>query len=383
MRYNKILKGDNLSYLHGTELINLKAEISYLMSLFDEFGASEIELPSLLDASVLVDVYGEDIRNRVYSAFDSFGNKKILRPDFTVPIVQTHIASGSSVGKYSYSGLVWRSQPSGGKKPSEYYQAGLEYFHEVQSARADAEIFELFYRCARGSELNSELGDMGILRAIVNCLDISDNKRNLLLRHLWRPKRFRQLMSQLATGDTLPASRSALFKAIQNEQIEDYIIANGPVIGKRSLKEIVLRATELFKQETRKPISQAIVSMIEMIQSLRCSLGDAPKKLTEFLSLGRELRDVQDNLSSRIQAIAELDIDVSRLNFATSLPKTSLEYYDGFIFTISIQGLPNLPPVAQGGRYNALTGILGKGAHIPAVGGIIRPEILCSLRGKV
>ena len=37
------------------------------------------------------------------------------------------------------------------------------------------------------------------------------------------------------------------------------------------------------------------------------------------------------------------------------------------------------PPVASGGRYDALTAVLGQGAAIPAVGGIIRPGLVAEL----
>ena len=78
--------------------------------------------------------------------------------------------------------------------------------------------------------------------------------------------------------------------------------------------------------------------------------------------------------------MTEIGIDIGKLSFATNLSQTSLEYYDGFIFSMSVKGLPNIPPISQGGRYNELTSILAKGASVPAVGGIIRPEILSSLR---
>ena len=41
----------------------------------------------------------------------------------------------------------------------------------------------------------------------------------------------------------------------------------------------------------------------------------------------------------------------------------------------------DLPPVASGGRYDALTAVLGQGASIPAVGGVIRPGLVARLRG--
>ena len=41
---------------------------------------------------------------------------------------------------------------------------------------------------------------------------------------------------------------------------------------------------------------------------------------------------------------------------------------------------PALPPVASGGRYDALTAVLGQGRSIPAVGGVIRPGLVAALK---
>jgi ATP phosphoribosyltransferase regulatory subunit len=56
-----------------------------------------------------------------------------------------------------------------------------------------------------------------------------------------------------------------------------------------------------------------------------------------------------------------------------------MEYYDGFTF--AFVGPADLPPVASGGRYDALTAVLGQGKSIPAVGGIIRPNLVAALKG--
>ena len=79
--------------------------------------------------------------------------------------------------------------------------------------------------------------------------------------------------------------------------------------------------------------------------------------------------------------MAQLDIDVKNLDFEVSFGRTSMEYYDGFVFEMGpIINKVSSIPFAQGGRYNELTRIL---SHLEgcenspnAVGGIIRPEIL-------
>ena len=91
------------------------------------------------------------------------------------------------------------------------------------------------------------------------------------------------------------------------------------------------------------------------------------------------MRSACRRVEERIEAMSELKLNVNNLQFYASSNRTGLEYYDGFIFKFHLKQKPDLPPVAQGGRYNALTRVLNKGSAIPAVGGIIRPEILNSL----
>ena len=370
----------NIGMRYGSSLLKLRTVITNLMTSFQEAGALELDMPSLLDSASLIDLYGEDIRNQAFITTGPINEEKILRPDFTVPIVEMHIATEKKEAKYSYSGTVWRSQPHGSRQPTEYYQAGFECFHQTDPARADAEIFALFQQCAWGLELDIELGDIAILRAVVSSLDISDNKRSLLLRHLWRPNRFRQLIRQLSQGNNVSKSRSILFQSIVKDKLNEYVEATGPKIGLRSLNEIKKRSKELLNEELSRPISLNLVKLIEEVLALQCPLSQASREITRFFSIGDELRNVSYNLENRIDAMSELGIDVKNLRFLTNLSRTSLEYYDGFVFSTSIKARPYLAPVSQGGRYNALTKILGKGADIPAVGGIVRPEILALVR---
>ena len=76
----------------------------------------------------------------------------------------------------------------------------------------------------------------------------------------------------------------------------------------------------------------------------------------------------------------EHGIDPQTVEFEGSYGRTSLEYYDGFVFGFHAPARPDLPPVASGGRYDALTLRLGDGKTHPAVGGVIRPDILLTLR---
>jgi ATP phosphoribosyltransferase regulatory subunit len=60
-----------------------------------------------------------------------------------------------------------------------------------------------------------------------------------------------------------------------------------------------------------------------------------------------------------------------------------MEYYDGFVFSFVARFSGSEEVVASGGRYDALTAVLGQGRSIPAVGGIVRPHLVAALRGCV
>ena len=50
------------------------------------------------------------------------------------------------------------------------------------------------------------------------------------------------------------------------------------------------------------------------------------------------------------------------------------------MFGFTAENRPDLPVVASGGRYDALTQVLGQGRSIAAVGGVIRPEVLVAVQ---
>jgi ATP phosphoribosyltransferase regulatory subunit len=95
------------------------------------------------------------------------------------------------------------------------------------------------------------------------------------------------------------------------------------------------------------------------------------------------ISDAVDSLALRMEALAAHGINVDELPFEASYGRTSMEYYDGFVFGLYCPERPDLPPIATGGRYDALTRRLGGSISIPAVGGVIRPDLVAQLEGQV
>ena len=79
--------------------------------------------------------------------------------------------------------------------------------------------------------------------------------------------------------------------------------------------------------------------------------------------------------------LSALGIVPGAILFDASHGRQTMEYYDGFTFTFQADRA-GWPPVASGGRYDALTRVLGRGREIPAVGGIIRPGLVAELEAQ-
>ena len=108
------------------ERAEARAVAERLYAAFLAEGALPVEADILQPAEVLLDLYGEDIRARAYVTSDPLKGEMMLRPDFTVPVVQMHMAHGAEPARYAYSGEVFRKQEHLTARKSEYFQVGYE-----------------------------------------------------------------------------------------------------------------------------------------------------------------------------------------------------------------------------------------------------------------
>ena len=355
----------------------IRAEAERLFALFRAAGALPVDADILLPAETLLDLYGEDIRARAYVTHDPIRGEMMLRPDFTVPVVQAHMTGGADPARYCYLGEVFRSQDHLGDRPSEYLQVGFEIFDRSAPEQADAEVFALFHQALQPLILTTVTGDIGILMAAIRGLDTTDRRKAALLRHIWRPKRFRALLDRFAGRAPLPAARVQLLDHLASGALDQLIAATGPLIGLRSAEEIAERSVALLEDARTPPISALESAMLYDLLGLETNAAAA---LTHLRGISRHLPAITpavDRFGARLDALSVRGIAPALLPFVASHGRSAMEYYDGFVFTF----LAGDDPVASGGRYDALTAVLGQGRSIPAVGGIIRPHLVAALKG--
>jgi ATP phosphoribosyltransferase regulatory subunit len=351
------------------------AEAARLRGLFEAAGAQPVETSVLQPAEVLLDLYGEDIRARAYVTSDALRGEQMLRPDFTVPVVQMHMEHGAEPARYTYSGEVFRRQEEDARRPNEYVQVGFEIFERDAPEAADAEVFSMFFNILHPLRLRAATGDIGILMAAVDGLRTTDRRKAALRRHIWRPRRFRALIERFSGRAPVPETRAALLSA------RDPMAGAGPLIGLRGEDEIISRINALREDAQTAPISETEVDLLDAILAVRETSPNALERLRDIAVDMAAIQGAVDRLARRLEALDGRGIDIGALDFEASYGRTQMEYYDGFVFGFHAENRPDLPPVATGGRYDALTRHLGQGREIPAVGGVIRPGLVLDLGG--
>lgn len=337
-----------------------------ILEAFKAAGAAEVAPDILLPAETLLDLYGEDIRARAYVTTDPVRGEVMLRPDFTVPVVQMHMQDGAEPARYCYLGEVFRKQDQGDTRPenprdNEYLQAGFEMFS--RDPDADAELFALFHSILAPLKLEATMGDMDLLLDAVSGLPLSPVRRAALTHHIWRPKRFERMLERFS----------------HPTKARVFAVNDAPWTGQRSPEEMDERIARLEADTAEKPLPAI---WRERLHRLFSVAGPAPAALDELRVLADHIpaiAEAVERLAARLKALTERGIDPATVRFDASHGRRTMEYYDGMTFTFASAGHPNWPPVASGGRYDALTAVLGQGDAIPAVGGIIRPGLVAAL----
>ena len=306
---------------------------------------------------MLLDLYGEDIRARAYVTPDPLRGEQMLRPDFTVPVVQRHMAESAEPARYTYAGPVFRHQDSDNGRAAQSEQVGYEVFDSGPADAIEVEVFALFHQILAPLGVTASTGDVGLLVAVIEGLTTSDARKAALRRHIWRPSRFQALLARFA----------------QPVGLKD-LGAGGQQIGLRNASDVELRLLQLADEAAAPPIPQ---HEIEALNDLFEIKGHLPEAFAQLQALARRLPAIVsavDHMALRITALTSAGVDVSQIGFEAAYGLTAMEYYDGFVFGFYAQHV-GWPPVASGGRYDALTRVLGQGRDVPAVGGIIRPEL--------
>ena len=346
-----------------TAKADIRAEADRLRAAFEARGASVFEADILQPAGALLNLYGEDIRARAFVTHDPIRGEMMLRPDFTVPLVQRHLEQGGGPQAYTYAGEVFRRHEDDEDRPNEYIQVGYERFGDADEPDADAEVFAAIATALGDVDVTATIGSFDVLTAAVESLDTPERRKRALLRHLWRPARFNALIDRFSRAAPPPPPMPD---------------PDTPHVGLRSRADIKARIATLKAEAETPPLDAAEVARLRALTAIRAPAPDAVAEMTRLADGDDRIAKAVAGVEAILTALKATGTDPGSLTFETSFGLTSLEYYSGFVFGFARAGHA---PVATGGRYDLLTAAMSGGAPIPAVGGVIRPEVLLALKG--
>ena len=292
------------------------AEADRVRNVFAGRNAVVVQTDVLQPAETLLDVYGEDIRGRSYLTSDPVRGEMVLRPDFTVPVVQMHMQSHAEPARYTYAGKVFRKQDSDPDRLNEFVQVGYEVFDGVNPALADAEVFAAIRDALGDLPLRAATGDIGILTAAVAGLRTSQARKDALTRHIWRPRRFRALLDRFGGRSPVPSTRAALLKA------DDPFADAGADIGKRSRSEVESRIAALRADAALPPVSGEEMALLDTLMGLRETSDHVLSRLRDIAVDMPAISPAVMRLNARLDALENYGVDVGSLEFEGSYGRT-------------------------------------------------------------
>ncbi len=340
-------------------------------------GFERIEPAILHPASIFLDMSGEEIRSRLFLTSGAAGEELCLRPEYTIPVCLSYLASvkGGGIAEYSYLGPVFRAHAGQG---GERAQTGLESFGRRDAEAADAEIFALSQEAlaAAGGYLVVRQGDARLFDSALDTLDLPDLWRRRLRRGVAHGRSLAAILdghgqSALAQPGVLAAMESA-DHAGARALVQDLLaIAGVETVGGRTAGEIADRFLEQAALRSGEPIGADRREVLETFLSISGDPDEAARELRRLADSAKlDLGPALDAFELRNGFIAARGVAIGQTRFSAAFVR-DFEYYTGFVFEARDPAAPDSKPALAGGRYDALARRLGATVDIPAVGAAI------------
>jgi ATP phosphoribosyltransferase regulatory subunit len=353
---------------------------------FEAMRATPIDPPILQPLSLILDLAGEVMRERLFVVQAEGGEEAVLRPDFTIPAVRAHIDSRRKGGRYVYEGKAFRAAPAGRETSEEFLQLGLEVFEAGDAPHADGEIAGLAWRSAVAGgreDLVLILGDVALFGAFIDSLALAEPLAARIKRAFSNPRRLRQVLEPVgdgrgppepASGERLARVLSSLPEPEAAAVLQDlWALAGIEPAGGRSAAEIVHRLAQRSIAARAPELTADQAAQISRYLAISHTPAAALEAIARLAGPdGKRLRTALTNWERRLRALEDEGAPTDRMLLSTGFGR-SFDYYDGMLFEVRSAALGELRPVAAGGRYDSLPARLGATLATGAVGCMVRP----------
>lgn len=368
-------------------------QISRASAALTARGGGFVDLPTLLPASLVLELAGEGLRPRLFFATAPDGGEMCLRPDLTIAAATQYVAHSTHDNDpfaWACKGQVFRAPREGEARAPEFVQIGLERFGDTDVVATDVTIFLAAWGACvatHSGPLHVRLCDGGLLPAIVAGADMPEVWRTALLEQTAHSRAFLNILAQ-ASGQGPMRVITALEQELADLPFDtardrvEKAIASGDLslAATRTLDDITARlqtrAKRILAPRLPAPIAQTLFQLATFAQVT--TLDDTLNHVIMLAArIGVDLVAWCDDWHARLAAI-EADTRNALIHCRfDALGEEAFDYYDGMAFDIATSD-DFSRPVATGGRYDRLVGEISGGIrHARAIGCVIRPDRFC------
>ncbi len=326
-------------------------------------GFKYIELPSVIEASHIVQRSGESFRKFIFSFTDQGGNELCLRPDLTIVSCLRYLENNlKGKEKIFYNGQAYRKSEN--KKDSIVRnQVGFEIIGSRNEKNDDKEIINTSLKCLKNFNYSSgeiTIGNVEIFNLLISKLDIPKRWKLRLSRHFWREDYFNDLLKRLETNSDVDPTiveidKKRYFRMLKNDQ--------STIIANRTIDEILSRFDKKIKDPRRPSKGRNISKIIKEFLKIKCPINNAAKVLNKFFKKYK----INLLVDQKYFPISKNKINKLNVTFSAAFGR-QLEYYTGMVFKIDIKSKSKIINCCNGGRYDKLISNLGSKKQTPAVG---------------
>ncbi|MFZ9856964.1 MAG: ATP phosphoribosyltransferase regulatory subunit [Roseiflexaceae bacterium] len=341
-------------------------------------GYQAIELPLLEHRDLYVRKLGEELAGKIYE-FSFNGRDLALRPEWTASVLRAYISKLVDQPvplRLRYTGPVFRYERPQRGTWRQFTQIGGEMIG-APAPRADAEV--LGVACAGLHavgirEYHISIGHIGIIRALLGSLGVSERTRSVLT---WSLERMRNrgvdvvrdaLMSEIE-GEQQGFDTTVL-AGLDDAQAEDLLLHTLRSIGvnlqfgTRPPEEIVRRLVRTLRTHDQRPTVERAIAFLAELSVIRGAPAQALADVTDLITRYQLPDPGLAEVRALIDLLAPHGVDMQRVTLDFGIGR-GLHYYTGMMFEIDdLRGLQ----LCGGGRYDELVGALGGKQSVPAVG---------------
>ncbi|NJN19326.1 MAG: ATP phosphoribosyltransferase regulatory subunit [Oscillochloris sp.] len=358
------------------EQARVEAVRALLMANLAAFGYMPLDLPTIESRQLYQRKLGDDLVGKVYEF--SFGGRDLaLRPEWTASLLRAYVGGMQDQPlplRLSYCGPVFRYERPQRHTYRQFTQLGVELIGGP-APRADAEILSLACTGLNQvgvTEYRVVLGHIGVARALLGSLALSDRTRSRLI---WGMERLRAegietLRERLGTPAHLPSAGLSLPPGLDDAQAAGWLLNVLEAMqidlstGTRSPEAMVQRLLRSLRRGDEGPEIERALDLLARL----CTIHGAPAEtLPQAAALFAEA-GLRPAALDEVRAILDLlpahGIRPDQIAIDFGLGR-GLHYYTGIIFEIYDRDDMQL---CGGGRYDDLVVALGGNQPVPAVG---------------